>query len=404
MSTPIPQAPNAAPRPVRVFISAGEVSGDLAGADLARELARLAPPGGGIRLTGLGGPAMAAAGVDIRENLVSGAVMGLTRVIAKLPSIVSLLARIRRLLEAERPDVFVPIDYPGLNFRIAAMAREMGIPVAWYVSPQIWAWASGRIDKIRALVDEMIVILPFEASYYAERGVRATFVGHPAVDRLARQTLDPGLNETLRAPLVGILPGSRAQEIRAHLPLLLEAGARMAASEPGLRFAIPYPGEDDTLFERIRSAVARSGIATRTAVLRGRAYDVMLRSRVALVSSGTATLELAAVRVPMVILYRTGRLASALARRLIRTEHIGLANILAGKLAVPEFLTSGWPAAEMAAAALRLFREGPERDRAIADLAAVRESLGPPGVAARAAAVVARVAGLAPVAPARFVE
>jgi lipid-A-disaccharide synthase len=379
------------------------VSGDLAGAGLARALRSLAPPDA-LRLSGNGGRAMAAAGVDVQEDLVRGAVMGFRRVVARLPSIVALLARIRRRLEEERPDVVVPIDYPGLHFRIAAMARELSIPVAWYVSPQIWAWASGRIDKIRRLVDRMLVILPFEAPYYAERGVDAVFVGHPAVDRLAAHRPDPSLDAVLRGPLVGILPGSREQEIRAHLGVFLEAAARLAATQRGLRFAIPYPGEDARAFERIRRAVARSAIAPRAAVLRGGAYDVMRRSRIALVASGTATLELAVLGVPMVILYRTGRLASRLGKRLLRTEHIGLANILAGKRAVPEFLTGAWPARDIAEAAARLLRDGDERERAIADLRVVRDSLGPPGSAARAAAEVARCAGLAPVAPAATTE
>jgi len=372
-----------------LFLSAGEVSGDLAGADLARELFAQGPPGTALR--GLGGPAMAAAGVRLEENLLRHAVMGVTRVVARLPSLVRLLARIRRILETERPDAVVPIDYPGLHFRVAAMARELGIPVAYYVSPQIWAWAPARIEKIRRLVDRMIVILPFEERYYAERGVDAVFVGHPALDRIAAHAPDPALDEALRGPLVAILPGSRAQEITAHLPVLLEAASRMAAEEKGLRHAIAYPGDDDAVFAWIQRTLARAPIAARTTVLRGRAYDVMRRARVALVSSGTATLELAVFGVPMAILYRTGRVAAGLARRLLRTRMIGLANILAGRKVVPEYLTAGNPAPEMAAAALRLLRDGPERERALVELRAVKESLGPPGVAARAAREVLRL-------------
>lgn len=380
-----------ADRPLRVFIIAGEASGDSHGAALAKRLRARDPA---VELEGLGGPLMAAAGVRVHENLVEHAAMGLLPVLKRLPFFVSKIkAAAARIAEA-RPDVFVPIDYPGFNFRVAARARAAGVKVCWYVSPQVWAWRPGRIHKVKRLVDHMMVLFPFEVPLYERVGVPVTFVGHPLFDELRTRRPTPafraGLGLDPRTPLLGLLPGSRTQEIERNLPLELRAALRVAAAAPEVRFALPVA--HPALRPLVEAIVARDAPGLPLAILDGKASDVARVARAALCASGTATLELLHHECPMVVCYQATQLQELLVRPLLTTRWIGLVNVLAGREVCPEFARARDASAEVAAAALELLRDGRARKRCLAGLRALRREVDQKDIHGRAAETVLAVA------------
>ncbi|MBI4832877.1 MAG: lipid-A-disaccharide synthase [Candidatus Lindowbacteria bacterium] len=369
----------------RIFIVAGEASGDKHAANLVRAMRTVMP---GVRAEGLGGERMQQAGCDLRADLVAVAVMGFVQVVAKLPFFRRLLAETTEYLRQNRPDALVLVDYPGFNLRLAAAAKKLGIPVAYYISPQIWAWRPGRIHKIARLVDKMIVIFPFEEELYRKVNVDVTYVGHPLLDSFSEAELDARFLDGMDIPdpsaVFGILPGSRKQEIRAVLPTLVETAKIIAARMPQARFLIPCSSQGN--MELTKTIVGESGIPARLFV--GKVYDVARASRCCMVVSGTATLEVAWFLTPLVVVYKTGHLAWLLGRRLLRVPHISLINILAGREIVPEMLQYRMRPELLAARVTELCREGDERRVVIEELKGVREKLGAPGASLRAARAV----------------
>jgi len=369
---------------MRIFLSAGETSGDLLGASLIRHLRERVP---GIRIEGLGGPAMVQAGLHCHHDLTRHAIMGVLPVLRHAPALWRLIREVRRRFERDPPDAFVPIDYPGLHFVLARHARRQGVPVFYYVAPQLWAWASWRARKVRRRVDHLLSILPFEEAFFEARGVPTTYVGHPLVDRLHGREFDPAVVRSVRgdegAPVLGLLPGSRTQEVRRLLPVMLRVAASLVARHPGLRVVVPAPGRDSERGRLVRELLDTDP----TPALRvgDEPHAVMKHADAVLVASGTATAELAWLGTPMVILYRLGPVARRIAPHVVRVPHIGMANILAGERIVPEFLFSEPPYVEIERATEGLLLPGEERDRARRDLARVRHDLGPPGASARAA-------------------
>jgi lipid-A-disaccharide synthase len=379
-----------------VLIVAGEASGDLYGGLLMRAMAarlRSAPDGASPpHFVGVGGPTMRSAGLTPLGDAGAMGVTGFLEVLGKLPVIWRAYRESTRTLTAEatRPDLAILIDYPDFNLRLARRARQCGVPVLYFVSPQIWAWRKGRVRVIAGCVDRMLVILPFEEAIYRAAGVPVEFVGHPLLD-LVHASRDR--ERTLRAlgldparPTVALLPGSRANELRAHLPPMLGA-ARILREEFGdLQFLIPLAPTlgRATVEEAIREAAAGGPAVHPVLVEEGR-YEALAAADAAAVASGTATLETALLGVPMVIVYRMNALTYALARAVSDVREIGMANLIAGERVVPE-LVQGECRAERIAAELRGILTDPERARAMRrGLAGVRARLGRPGAIDRVA-------------------
>ncbi len=373
--------------PPRIFLIAGEESGDRLGAGLVEELRRLEPA---VECEGLGGRRMAAAGCRLRQNLVEHAVMGIAAVLKKLPFFRRVYRETVAAIALERPDLVIPIDYPGLNMRIAKAARRAGVPVLYYVSPQVWAWRRGRLRKMKRAIDKMLVLFPFEAPLYRDRGIAVEWVGHPMLDAIAAERPDPSFLERIGVrpgePLVGLLPGSRAQELKRLLPVVLDAAAILKSERSALRFAVPCakPAFRDAVARAVAARPALAGAGT-VAVLDGEAHEVLRNARAALVASGTATLECLCFGLPLVILYNVGPVTYLLSKAFLHTKHIGMVNILAGRGVVPELLDFRDRSREIAAAALPLLDDGPERERVRAELAALRGTLGGEGASRRAA-------------------
>ncbi|MEW6746658.1 MAG: lipid-A-disaccharide synthase [Planctomycetota bacterium] len=368
------------PRPVRVFLSAGDVSGDQHGAALARELRARAP---GIELLGMGGPAMEAAGCRLACRLTDHAVLGFSRVLKALPTFMGLLERAAVCLDAERPDACVLIDFPGFNLNLAALAHRRGIPVIYYICPQLWAWASWRLRRFARRVDLALVIFPFEEEFFRDHGVAATWVGHPAADAIA------AAGTAVRTPHersgLCLLPGSRTQEVAANLPLMLEVAARLRAGQPDLEVACAH------LDERMRLLVAelsRQGPLDPPLRILADYHAAIRGARLALVASGTATLEVALLGTPMVVVYRIGRWLRWASRHLLTVPHIAQVNLVAGRRIVPEFLTSGRDIPAIAEAAANLFTESSARRECLEALAALEQRVGAPGAAGKAAAAI----------------
>ena len=372
---------------VRLLLSCGEASGDLYAGALTRELRALDPA---ITVAGLGGPQFAAAGGRLVDDYRDLAVTGLTEAIAKLPR--SLEARRRLVADAEqhRPDALVLIDFPDFNFRLAPLVKRLGVPVVYYISPQIWAWRPRRLETIRRIADRVLVIFPFEESIYRERGVPVEFVGHPLIDLatpagdrrgfLSARGLPPD------APTVAILPGSRPNEVSRILPELVAAAERIAAAVPRAQFVIARaPHLDDRLFEVLQN------LPLRTAVVEGDADTVLAASDVALTASGTATVQTALHDTPMVIVYRVSPLSYRLLRRLVKVDAIGMVNLIAGDRIVPELVQDAFTAEAVAAEAVSMLTD-PARAAAVrSGLAKVRARLGGPGASHRAAEAILRV-------------
>lgn len=378
-------------RPLRVFISAGEHSGDSHGAALAKRLRQREPD---VVLEGLGGPLMRAAGVTLRMDLVEHAAMGLLPVLKKGLFFTRVIRETAEHLRANPPDVFVPVDYPGFHFRVAQRIRPAGIPVCWYVSPQVWAWKPKRIHKIARLVDHMMVLFPFEVGLYEKVGVPCTFVGHPLFDELRTRRPSPafraGLGLAPDVPLLGLLPGSRRQEIERNLPLELRAATLVAQADPRVRFALPVA--QPSLRPLVEALVAEHAPGVPVAVLDGKASDVARVARAAICASGTATLELLHYECPMVIVYQATWLQELLVRPLLITPWIGLVNVLAGRELCPEFASARDTSREVAEAALGLLGNGRARKRCLSGLRALRREVDAKGIHGRAADTVLAVA------------
>ncbi len=365
-------------RPTTVLMLAGEASGDHHGAGVARALRASVP---GVRLVGLGGPSMTAAGVELLAGLEQLAVMGFAEVVRHLGFFRALERRVRALLDAGEVDLVLPIDYPGFNLRVARAAHAAGLPVLYYISPQVWAWKANRANKLAEYADTVAVILPFEVEVLEAAGANATFVGHPLLERpnevpdaqafRARWGLDGA------RPLLALLPGSRRQEIERHLDLFLAAARLVRASNPDVQPVVArapsVPGE----------RLEREGVAVvddTRALLR--------HARAGLVKSGTSTLEAALEGTPFVMAYRTHPLTYLIARRVVRVEHVALANLVAGARIVPE-LIQGEATPERLAAELRplLAEDSGPRRRQVEGFRAIRDALGTPGASERVAAL-----------------
>jgi lipid-A-disaccharide synthase len=367
----------------RVMLIAGEASGDLHGAELVRAIQARAPR---VAFLGIGGKAMAAAGVDIRFDAAALSVVGITEVVPKVPQILKGLTTVRRILRRETPDLLILIDFPDFNLMAAKAARRAGVKVLYYISPQIWAWRRGRVRTIARRVDHMAVILPFEADFYRHYGVPATYVGHPLIDQIApvrRASKEPDL--PVPPVIIALLPGSRNTEIERHLPLMLQSAALLNTQMPDLRFVIALPeGSSPDLVAPYRS-IWPEGIDI--TVSSAGARTVLPHCQLALAVSGTVTLEAALMGVPAVVVYRVSTFSYLLGKLLVQVKYISLANLIVKDEVLPELIQHEASAETVAAQAVAILKT-PGRLRQMRNaLAAVRMRLGSAGAAERVAGI-----------------
>jgi lipid-A-disaccharide synthase len=372
-------------RVIKVFLSAGEASGDLHGSYLVRALKARAP---GIQITCMGGPLLQNAGAEVLVDHRQLSVVGLSEVAGHLKVLYGAWRTITTHLRRSLPDRVILIDFPDFNFLLARTAKRLGIRVFYYISPQVWAWRSGRVRTIRRLVDRMAVILPFETEFYAQFNMKVDFVGHPLLDVLPAPPLPEQAGARYRVPgsgpLIGLLPGSRRSEIRSLLPIFLDAAEIIKDRLPDASFIIPVaPSLHPSLFE---GDLSEHGLPVRLAT--GDTYGVMRACDLLLTVSGTATLEAAILGSPMIIVNRVSNLSYHLGRHLIRVSFIGLPNLIAGRQIVPEFIQSDARPELIAASALSLL-EHPERlKEQRQELGLIRNKLGDARVADRVAELV----------------
>jgi lipid-A-disaccharide synthase len=373
----------------RFLLSCGEPSGDLYAGALTRELRAI---GSDIKVVGLGGPAFAAAGGELIADYRGLAVTGLSEAIAKLPKSQRTMSRLLAAVRNDRPDALIVVDFPDFNLRLAARVKPLGVPVVYYISPQIWAWRAGRLKTIRRVADRMLVIFPFEETLYRKAGVPVEFVGHPlvelAVPSVRRSEFLSRLGLVPDAPTIAVLPGSRPNEVRRILPDLVGAAGRIRAQVPNAQFVIARaPMLRDDLF----SAVGDRGLAPRV-IVEGETDNVLAAADVAVTASGTATVQAALHDTPMVVVYRVSPLTYRLGRRLVKLDTFAMVNLIAGERIVPELIQDGLTPEAVADHAVALLTDRGRADRMRAGLAIVRERLGGRGASRRAAEAVLRVA------------
>ncbi len=366
-----------------VLFVAGEASGDLHASGVARELkARGAP----LHLVGIGGDHMREAGVELVEHADNLAVMGFVEVLRHLPRHWALLRRLRARIRSGRVALVVLIDYPGFNMKLAREAAEAGVPVLYYITPQEWAWGAGRLDQLARWVTRAAVILPFEQELLARHGIDATFVGHPLLDRALalpdRAAARSALGLAPDAPVLALFPGSRDQEILRHLDAFVRVAEELRRREPRLQVVVSVAPTVDIDARRCPFPMVHSA-----------SFTVLRAADAAMCKSGTTTLEAAVAGCPLVVAYRTSGMTYAVARRLVRIEHIGLVNVVAGREVAPEFVQDALRPERVADALEPLLAAGsPQREAMLEGLAGVRAALGTPGAAARVAEMASAMA------------
>lgn len=372
-----------------ILLSAGEASSDMYAARLARALRQRT----GAQIFGMGGQRMAEAGVDVIIDYHEVAVVGITEVLHKIPTVISVQGQLAREAQRRQASLAVLVDSPGTHLGIARRLKNAGIPAAQFIGPQVWAWRPGRVRVVKRLFNRIVVIFPFEEPIYREAGVPVDFVGHPLVDSVrATKTRDEfaaqnGLNPA--DPIVALLPGSRRNEIARNFPAILNACSNLAGGRhaiPGIQFVhVAAPG----ISAEFWSKYTRPGLDVRR--IEGAAYDAIATADCAIVASGTATVEAALLGTPMVVVYRLAPVTAAIVRPMLRTPFIGMVNLIAGRLVAPELLQDNFTP-ETVEREVRRFLESPSaRDEAKAGLAEVHAKLGPGGAIERAADIFARM-------------
>ena len=369
----------------KVMLSCGEPSGDLYAGALTTEIRRLDPT---ADVFGLGGEQLAASGGRLVRDFGGLAVTGLAEVVPALPRLWATYRRLVTTARAERPDVFVAIDYPGFNFRLGASVAELGIPVVYYISPQVWAWRRGRLRTMKRFVTRALVIFPFEEALYREADIPVAFVGHPLLDlatpALGRDAFRRAYRLDPEAPTVAVLPGSRANELRMILPDLVGAVERIARAVPSVQFVIARaPNLPDALFEPLARLTR---VTSRVpCIVESQTDAVLVAADVVLTASGTATNQTAIHERPMVVVYRLSPLTYWMGRRFVRVNAFGMVNLVAEKPIVPEFLQEAFTPEAVAGEAVRFLTDETHAATTRAELRTVREKLGGSGASRRAA-------------------
>ena len=371
------------------MISCGEPSGDLYAGALAAEILREVPS---ASIVGFGGDRLAAAGASLVENFSGLSVTGLLEVVRVLPRTYATYRKLIADAEASRPDVFVAVDFPDFNFALARALKKRGIPVVYYISPQLWAWRAGRMQTMKRIADRVLVIFPFEEDIYREAGVPVQWVGHPLLDVsppaqsreafLRAHGLDPARR------VLALLPGSRTNELRMILPDLVDAAFRIRERVPSVQFLVARaPHLDDRLFEPLQPLKAAGCV-----IVDGRADDVLASADAAVLASGTVTVQAALHECPMIVVYRLSGLTYRLGKPFVHVNTYAMANLVAGKRVVPELIQDAFTPEAVAREAVHLLTDAPYAATVRRELQAVKTRLGDPGASRRAARAVLDVA------------
>jgi lipid-A-disaccharide synthase len=370
-----------------VVMVAGEASGDLHGAQIIKALRR---SHAAVTVSGSGGPAMKRAGAQIVVDIKELSVMGITAVLAKAPRIIKIMTRLKRHLARTHPDLLLLIDFPDFNLHLAGYAKKLGIPVLFYISPTIWAWRPGRVHKIKKRVDHMAVILPFEAPIYQKHNVPVTYVGHPLLDDadLARYCHARRTTWGLTHPRIALLPGSREDEVKRLLPDMLRAAQMIQKQIDQARFVISHAPsiEADTIRDIVNSYPINQRQITTAPV-----GAVFQNSQIAIIASGTASLEAAIYGIPAVIVYAVSEFSYWLGKKLVDVPHIGLANLIAGKRIMPELVQHEATAGHITETTLGLLTDTTAYERMLYDIEKVRERMGCSGASDRVASIAYRL-------------
>ena len=363
----------------RIMIVTGEASGDLHGANLIKAAKAMSD---GTFFFGVGGQRMAAAGCDILIPSEDLAVMGVVEVVGQLPVIWRSFQRLKReLFGRSKPDALVLIDFPDFNLRLAHQAQKAGVPVLYYISPKVWAWRQGRVKKIARSVDSLAVIFPFEPVLYDGLDIWVKYVGHPLLDEFSAAVDGVDLRQKLQISttkkIVGLFPGSRRSELRYMLDTLVASAQLIHDSQPDIHFLVPIANslKTDEVKSQFDPALPVSFIEAGDVSI----YDVASNCDTILSVSGTVTLQIALAGTPMAILYKLSPVSYAIGKRLIKVDHAGLPNIIAGKLVVPEFIQDEATPQALADEALHVLNDTGYADTMKADLRAVQKQLGEPG-------------------------
>ena len=375
----------------RIMIIAGEASGDFHGANVVREIRK---KDAGIEVFGIGGKSMSSQGARIYMDSSRLAVVGITEVFSKIPNLVKGINTAKRMLRKLEPNLLILIDFPDFNLHVASVAKKLGIPILYYISPQVWAWRSGRIKRIRKLVDHMAVILPFERNFYRKHGVSVSFVGHPLMDVAAplRPSGKKEKSETgLSSPVIGLLPGSRDREILSHLPDMLRAAKSLKRQFPEAKFCVSLASSLEP--ELVKKIIEQNRDNLDVETIPGGAHRTFRQSDLVIAASGTVTLEAAISGVPMVIVYKVSPLSFRLAKSLVKVDFVSLVNLIAGKEIVPELLQDNATPKKIVETAARLLNDPEGMSRLQADLMRLRQLLGGPGASKRVADIALRMLG-----------
>lgn len=367
------------------MIITGEISGDIHAAALVRAMRRRRSD---IKCFGIGGENLRAAGMEIHYDVRDMAVLGLTEVLFRFRFFNRVFNEMLTLARERRPDAILLVDYPGFNLRFAARAHALSFKVLYYICPQVWAWNRGRIPRMARVVDRLLAIFPFEVDVFKNSGLRVDFVGHPLVAQAASARTEPLAPLHWQGkPHIALLPGSRYHEVKRILPVMWAAAACVQRQFPDAGFIIAAPSEEVAGW--VRAVMGRLGDGPgRVSVVVGQTRQVLRQARAALVASGTATIETALMRCPMLVVYRVAWATYCIGRLLIRLPYLGMVNIVAGKRLCPEFIQHKARPEAMAAALVSLLRDGPERETMLAGLDRVSQALGDPQAAEHAADII----------------
>jgi lipid-A-disaccharide synthase len=374
--------------PTKILIIAGEASGDLHGSGLIREIKKLNPH---VEFFGIGGEKMKKEGVELYFHIDRLSFMGFWEVLKNLSFVRKVMKTMSSVLESQKPHLTILIDYPGFNLRFAQKVKDTGIPVLYYISPQVWAWGGNRVKKMKGLIDKMVVIFPFEKPIYDRYGIDCKFVGHPLLEVTRpvlseedfRRKFDIGKNEVA----VGLLPGSRWQEVEKILPIMLESSRLLSARTRNLKLLLglaPTIGK-----EKIEGLLAPAKLPV--TIVENLTYDVMKHSDLLLIASGSATLECAILGTPFLVLYRTSFWTYLVAKSLISIPNIALANVVAGKKIVPEFIQNQAVPRKIADEMYEILNDKNRYNTIRNELGKVREKLGQEGASVKAAQIVVQM-------------
>lgn len=363
---------------MRYYIIAGEASGDLHASHLVEEIKK---QDANALFRGLGGDKMKQQGVELLKHYSETAYMGFAEVILHLRAILNNIESCKKDIREWQPDCVILVDYPGFNLRIAPFAKQNGLKVFYYISPQLWAWKSSRVEIIKKYVDRMFVILPFEKDFYNKFNYAVDFVGHPLLDEIGNREKSPGFyksNHLSNDPIIGILPGSRKQEISVKLPVMLQ----MAKRFPKFQFVVACaPGVEKSFYEKFSTE-------HNIFYLAGQTYDILQHSEAALVTSGTATLETALLGVPQIVCYKGSPVSYMIARQLVKVKYISLVNLIMDKQVVPELIQFKFTEKNLLAELERLLFNDDYRTGMTEAYSLLREKLGGEGASAKTAALI----------------